>query len=425
MTKQEDCINKLNKIVVSDYKNCPILPSIRIAQVCLESGWLKSELTIKASNCCGIKWDSHKTKKKYWYKNMYWSVFSDISECIQEQGKYYMSKTHYYKDLIGETNLNKAIKALNESPYCEDKGYGNQLLNIINKYDLTKYDNVIGGERMKKIWIDAGHSKISSGASGNGIREEEYVLDVALLLGEKLKRNGFDVGYSREDSNACNNAKNGNQDLNNRCKAANSYNADFFISIHNNSATHTANGIETLVYNQSCTDAIKMAKLMQLQLTKDTKMRDRGIKFRDDLCVLRETKMSAVLVELGFISNVDDANKLKSAGYKDLLATSIAKAVCGYYGVNYKDDSDYNNSVNKLIKNKIITTPSAWKSPNIKYIEDVIFKVCKLKYKVSTYEEAITKLKNDKVIDSPDIWLNKKWNTNHVEQMIIKLSKLL
>ena len=433
MTKQKKCIERISKVIISNYKICPILPSIRIGQICLESGWLTSELSKEANNCCGIKWASFKTSKKYRYKNSDWAVFDSIEDCIIKQGEYYVSKPHYYGELIGETDFNKAIKALQDSPYCENKDYGDKIVNLIKDYNLTQYDKQVvqeGGDvAMKKIWLDAGHSSVSVGASGNGIKEEEYVLEVVLHLGEILAKNGFEVFYSRKDKYPCGNAKSGSQDLNNRTKSANQQKVDLFVSIHNNSfSSSSANGIETLVYDQNSKEAVEIAKVIQKNLIKDTCMTDRGIKYRKDLAVLKQTSMTALLIELGFISNTEDAKKLKSEGYTLLLANSIAKSICQYLQMNYKEvktESVYNNAVKKLQQEKIIGTPNAWDKPNVKYIEDVVTKACDKVYGVGNYKDAISKLVENKVINSADIWLNKKYKENHVEAMIIKLANLL
>lgn len=125
-----------------------------------------------------------------------------------------------------------------------------------------------------------------------------------------------------------------------RCKAANENKVNYFISLHNNSAENIqANGIETLVYNDKSTEAIKLANVVQSNLIKDTGMTNRGIKYRSDLCVLRETSMTAILIEMGFLSNVGDAGKLKSDGYKYLLAKSIANSILSFLGMELINDN--------------------------------------------------------------------------------------
>lgn len=430
MNTQQKCIEQISKIVIDDYKNCPILPSVRISQICLESGWLKSELSIKAKNCCGIKWSSYKTKQKYLYKNEYWSSFKTIDECIRQQGVYYTSKPHYYSKVIGEQDLLKSLKALNDSPYCENKEYASKLYKLIKQYNLEAYDDKVKrSDCMKKIWIDAGHSSLNNGASGNGIKEEDYVLSISIKLGKLLENNGFKVGYSRKNGNTNGNVSSNNKDLENRCRSANSFNADFFISLHNNASSNaTANGVETLVYDKRCKNAIRLANMIQRNICYELKMRDRGIKFREDLYVLKATKMDSLLVELGFLSNKEDALKLKDETNQMKIAECISHAILEYYSISFtreSKDNTYENAIKKLAKHKIITTEKAWERPNIKYIPEVITSVCNKKYGINGFEESINILSDAKIITNKEIWLNRKWKENHVRDMIIKLSTLL
>ncbi len=186
--------------------------------------------------------------------------------------------------------------------------------------------------RDEKIWLDAGHSKVSRGAVGNGIDEMEYVTYVVLETGRVLEENGFEVGYSRKTFNSCNGATTLNKDLNNRCALANEFKADLFVSVHNNCFSNSsANGIETLVYDKDTAESIEVAKIVQQDLVKGTGMSNRGLKYRPDLAVLRETNMTAILVELGFLSNVDDTTKLKSKGCQQKLGRIIANSIIKFF----------------------------------------------------------------------------------------------
>lgn len=190
-----------------------------------------------------------------------------------------------------------------------------------------------------KIMIDSGHNQVNVGARANGVYEEVYVLGVALELGKILENNGIQVLYTRKDGKPYGNATSNNADLNGRCKYANDNKVDYFISLHNNCFTDVnANGIETLVYSQNSKNAIKLAEKVQANLIKDTGMANRDIKYRSDLCVLRDTKMDAILVEMGFVSNVSDATKLKSNGYQKKLAESIANGIFEHLGMETVKD---------------------------------------------------------------------------------------
>lgn len=140
MTKQQIFINTIGPLYIKDYKKTKILPSIRTAMSILESGWGKSTLAQKACNYGGVKWDAYKTPEWFVMRGIKWAKFKSIEEFIVAQGEYFVSKPHYYKKLIGETNLYKALAALEESPYCEDKGYDQQLKTIILQYNLQELD---------------------------------------------------------------------------------------------------------------------------------------------------------------------------------------------------------------------------------------------------------------------------------------------
>ena len=196
----------------------------------------------------------------------------------------------------------------------------------------------------KIICIDAGHGGSDSGAVGNGVIEKNVALNAVLSIGELLKKQGFDVIYTRNSDVYVN--------LNERCRIANFKNVDLFISVHINSATNTnAKGTETLCYSKN-----KFAEIVQKNLISVLKTNDRGLKERKDLAVLNGTKMTAVLLELGFLSNKDEANLIKSSLFIDNVTTAVVKSVCLYFGVTFKGyaNDDYNTEKGKSIMEKDI-----------------------------------------------------------------------
>lgn len=190
---------------------------------------------------------------------------------------------------------------------------------------------------MKRICVDCGHNSTHSGSSGFGLREEEVVLNIGLKLGSILKQQGLDVIYTRIDGNKL--ADTSSKDLMKRCEIANTAKCDYFVSIHNNSFSDaTSNGIETLVYSDKNTDTMGLAKSVQSELIKMSGLRDRGIKVRPDLCVLRNTNMSAILCEINFISNKAENDLLKSDEYLMKCAIAMAKGIVSHLGMEYKED---------------------------------------------------------------------------------------
>ena len=164
-----------------------------------------------------------------------------------------------------------------------------------------------------KIYIDQGHnpSPPNTGAEGNGLREQDITYEVGVRLAELLRQNGnFDVRLSRPSRQTQLGNSNASS-LRARVDEANSWGADYFVSIHTNASVEkSANGTEVLVYSQASTSA-NLAEDILRELTEITGLTSRGVKSRPGLYVLRKTAMPAVLVELGFISNPSDAAKMR------------------------------------------------------------------------------------------------------------------
>ena len=81
---------------------------------------------------------------------------------------------------------------------------------------------------------------------------------------------------------------------------ANSSGADYFINIHCNAFNGIGQGAETLYFKE---DSKKFARIIQYLYASEIGLRDRGIKYRDNIAVLKNTSMPSILVELGFIDN--------------------------------------------------------------------------------------------------------------------------
>jgi len=99
-----------------------------------------------------------------------------------------------------------------------------------------------------------------------------------------------------------------------RAKRANDAGADLYISIHANafgSGWNDANGVESWIYSKKYKDTLDAAQKIQSEVIKETGLKDRGIKESgNSLGILRDTKMSAVLVECGFMTNPQEAAML-------------------------------------------------------------------------------------------------------------------
>jgi len=204
---------------------------------------------------------------------------------------------------------------------------------------------------MKKlIAIDNGHGKYTAGkrtpmfpGTNNFIHEWEFNHPTAKKLGELLKQNGFVVLYTSDTQK--------DTSLSERTKLANEWDASLFVSIHYNAmAPKWGNhgGIETYHYANS-KGGKKLADLVHKNLIKDTKLRDRGVKTAN-FHVLRETNMPSILCECGFMDNLVEAELMQDDEYQMKCARAIAKGICEYFNVTYKEDKKEEVKKDKLYK---------------------------------------------------------------------------
>ena len=181
-----------------------------------------------------------------------------------------------------------------------------------------------------KIYIDQGHnpSAPNTGAEGNGLREQDITYEVGILLADLLRQNGnFEVRLSRPTPQTQLGNSNASS-LRVRVNDANSWGADYFVSIHTNASTQpSANGTEVLVYAQPSTSS-NLAEDILREVTEITGLNSRGVKSRTGLYVLRKTRMPAVLVELGFISNPSDAQRMRDN--PNLFARGIYQGILDF-----------------------------------------------------------------------------------------------
>lgn len=166
-----------------------------------------------------------------------------------------------------------------------------------------------------KIMIDSGHGGTDPGASANGLREKDLTLKIGLLTKKYLDDNytGHLIKVSRSNDKTLS--------LKQRTDMANTWGADFFLSIHINAGGGT--GYEDYIYVglRSSSKTAKLQEVIHKEVTKAVNWRNRGRK-KANFHVLRETKMPAMLTENGFIDTKKDSDLLK----KESTLQSIAKA---------------------------------------------------------------------------------------------------
>ena len=282
---------------------------------------------------------------------------------------------------------------------------------------LMNYTSVYAQKKYVVI-IDAGHGGKDPGNLGNGYKEKNIALKVALNVGKKLsKQKDIKVIYTRK--------KDVYPPLWKRGEIANNAKADLFISIHCDSHTSNAYGAGTfvlglrgnkknlaiakrenaaillyednykekykgfdensaesviglsLLQEENLDKSLALASLIQNNFAKKLRRNDRKVK-QDNFQVLRETIMPSVLVELGFLTNKKEGRYLNSKKGQEQMSKAISDAVLNYISNLKLNTVDASFSAEKPIesveykiqissgKNKIVT-----KSYNFKGLKGV------------------------------------------------------
>ncbi len=248
----------------------------------------------------------------------------------------------------------------------------------------------VGAQKVKRVVIDAGHGGHDSGAVGKSSKEKDIALAIALKTGRYIEENLKDVEviYTRKTDVFV--------ELYRRAKIANEAKADLFISIHCNANPSTLpSGSETYVMglhksnanlavaqlenasilleddyhvqyegfdpsspegyiffsmlqNAFLDQSLDLASRIQKHFREKVKFSDRGVK-QAGFLVLYKTTMPSVLIETGFISNLNEERVLKSDEGQNKLAFAIYKAVKEYkYAVEKHGTADNNEQADIL-----------------------------------------------------------------------------
>lgn len=191
----------------------------------------------------------------------------------------------------------------------------------------------------KTVVIDPGHGGPDPGAIGSGgVYEKTLNLEIGLKLRDAFQKAGYTVIMTRSDDRSIYDAgsttlaEKKNSDLNNRVKIIQSHPNAFFISIHQNYSENSLYSGTQVYYSANTPGSLTLAKLIQSQIKKDLEPANkRRIHTQDDLRVLKQAHIPAVLVECGFISNAAEAASLENDGYQNKLAASIETAANTFY----------------------------------------------------------------------------------------------
>lgn len=192
-------------------------------------------------------------------------------------------------------------------------------LNIPAKQTVHSSINAL---KDKVVVIDAGHGGSDPGASGVNNQEKTLTLNVAKELQRSLKDAGMKVIMTRDGDTY--------PTLTERVNVSHQYNADIFISIHfNSNNSKAANGIDTYYYSTHVNER-DLAICIQEEVIKATGLKGRGV-YEGNFQVIRTNANAAVLVELGFISNLNEEKVIASKDFQQKAATGIMNGLERYF----------------------------------------------------------------------------------------------
>lgn len=200
------------------------------------------------------------------------------------------------------------------------------LNNAIKMKFTTKTDGSLPGTTYTVV-IDAGHggSDSTSIVGASGIKEKDVDLAVALKVGTLLKSSGVNVIYTRTDDTYLDSAS--------RVKVSNTASADYFLSIHCNTASATATGTD-IIYSDQDSKSLSLATAVQANMYQFTGLKERNLIANSSIPEMQNNNASTIKVCLGFLSNPEEEKKLASDDFQNKCAQSIASALLQCKGVS-------------------------------------------------------------------------------------------
>jgi N-acetylmuramoyl-L-alanine amidase len=210
--------------------------------------------------------------------------------------------------------------------------------------DVAKFTLPLSG---KVIVLDPGHGGPDGGAAGkDGTTEEAITLSVSKRLSTYLQEAGATVYLTREeDKDLASDETKGlsrrkSEDIRNRLNFIHDHQADFFLSIHLNALPSTRwRGAQTFYY-PSKDENKHLAKMIQSEIIRNLENTNREALAKSEMYLLKHAEVPGALVEIGFLSNVDERELLKREDYQDKMAASIYEGILRYTTEEIKNEDD-------------------------------------------------------------------------------------
>lgn len=202
-------------------------------------------------------------------------------------------------------------------------------------FDITNTIQTVSAVPQKTVIIDAGHGGEDGGATDNGVSEKDVNLDIALKLRDLLTVSGYHVVMTREtdisiyDSSAQTISDKKVSDLHNRLSIINSSEDNILISIHQNKFEQSQYSGAQIFYSDNNAQGIILAESIRSAITGLLQPENkRELKAGEsNIYILDKATVPAVIVECGFLSNPQEAQKLSDESYRTQMAFAI---YCGF-----------------------------------------------------------------------------------------------
>lgn len=198
-----------------------------------------------------------------------------------------------------------------------------------------KLEKYVNSDKVEKkeytVVLDAGHGSSDSGKVGiNGVLEKDINLSISKKTKKYLEKKGICVIMTRDKDESLAEGENGNrkvQDMKARVKRINDTKPDLAVSIHQNSYhEESIHGAQVFYYEHS-ESGEKDARILQEALLAVDPDNTRQVKANTTYYLLKRTEVPILIVECGFLSNQEEAEKLASEDYQKEIAKAIANGI--------------------------------------------------------------------------------------------------
>jgi N-acetylmuramoyl-L-alanine amidase len=181
------------------------------------------------------------------------------------------------------------------------------------------------------VILDPGHGGVDPGALSGEVKEKDIVLDVVLRMNKYLEEHGYSVVLTRdEDVDLGGELSKGRhrRDLEARVSVIN--NGQVAVSIHCNIIKDPDQKGAVVFYQKGSEAGKELAASLLTELNKVQLLNDNRPLPRENLFLLRTSKIPTVIVELGFLSNQEDRTKLQEPAFRQQLAEALSRGIINY-----------------------------------------------------------------------------------------------